>query len=102
VLLDNVVLYYNQVFSLFKILRKYFKKRVKIKFNLSLFYPYTKKSVTSRMGKGKGPRRGFKTVLKKGLIIVEFGNVSDLEAFLVFNQCKCKLPVNVKLIKLKV
>ena len=100
--MDNCELFYNQLFSVFKVLKKYFKKRALIKFNVSLQIPYTKKSVSARMGKGKGQRKGFKAVVKKGTLLFELGNVNFMEGYNVLVQCSKRLPVKTKVCIFKV
>jgi len=96
-ILDDCEVFYNQLFSVFKVLKKYFKKRALIKFNVSLQIPFTKKSVSARMGKGKGQRKGFKAVLKKGTIIFELGNITYIEGINVLLQCSKRLPVKTRI-----
>ena len=54
------------------------------------------------MGKGKGPRRGFKGLIKKGMIIFEFYTPLVEKADFVLNQCSNRLPIKTKKIKFKV
>ena len=51
----DVFLYYNQLFTIFRVLKKNLKKNCYIRFNVSCILPFTKKPVSKRMGKGKGP-----------------------------------------------
>jgi large subunit ribosomal protein L16 len=68
---ENVTITRNQILTLNQILEKIIKKRGKINFDHISFNPYTKKSVGTRMGKGKGPLFGWLCCLKRGSTLIE-------------------------------
>lgn len=92
---------YEQLFTIFKILKKYFKKQAKIKFNISCVMPFTKKPISARMGSGKGAWKGCNILVQKGTIILELSNVDKLEALIAFKECIVRSPVCLKLVKIK-
>lgn len=102
VFLEAGDIYYHQVFAIFKLLKKHFKKRVKLKFNISFDIPYTKKSISSRMGKGKGARKGFKALVERGQILVELSGVSFLSGYKALLQGGQRLPLLTKVVKIKI
>jgi len=97
----DIFLDYNQLFTIYRLLKKKFKKKCYLKFNISCILPFTKKPVSARMGKGKGAWKGFNVFVRKGTIILELGNISKLKAIMVFIECSQKLPVKTRLINLK-
>jgi len=68
---ENVTIDRSQVLMLNQILVKIVKKRGKINFDHIIFNPYTKKSIGTRMGKGKGALFGWLCCLKRGSTLVE-------------------------------
>jgi ribosomal protein L16/L10AE len=50
----DTFLTYNQLFTVVRLLKKKFKKKVYLRINVSCVLPFTKKPVSARMGKGKG------------------------------------------------
>jgi ribosomal protein L16/L10AE len=50
----DIYLYYKQLFAIYRLLKKYLKKKKYFKINYSCILPFTKKPVSARMGKGKG------------------------------------------------
>jgi len=94
--------YYDQLFTLYKFLKKKLKKKKYFKINFSCIVPFTKKPVSARMGKGKGAWKGFYVFLRKGSIICEVGNMPFLFLFMILKESQHKLPVKTKIIKLKI
>lgn len=101
VVMEDTFLYYNQLFTLYRLLKKNFKKNCYLKINVSCVLPYTKKPVSARMGKGKGAWKGFKGFIRKGSFLLELGEVSEKQMQIVLDQCSRRLPVKVKKIKIK-
>ena len=97
----DTFLEYNQLFTIYRLLKKKFKKRCYIKFNVSCILPFTKKPVSARMGKGKGAWKGFNVFVRRGTILLELGNIEELNILFVFNDCSKRLPVKTRLIKFK-
>lgn len=98
----DIFLNYTHLFTLYKLLKKKFKKKKVFKINVSCVLPYTKKPVSARMGKGKGAWRGFNVFLRKGTVLLEIGNISVFDLKFVLNECKQKIPVKTKVIKLTI
>lgn len=99
---QDVFLDYNHLFTLYRLLKKKFKKKNNFKINVSCVLPFTKKPVSARMGKGKGAWRGFNVFLRKGTILLEINNTDFLNLFIILKECMQKLPVKTKIIKLKI
>ena len=97
----DIFLYYTHLFTLYRLLKKKYKKKKVFKINVSCILPYTKKPVSARMGKGKGAWKGFNVFARKGTIILELGNVDLINVILVFKACSKRLPVKTRLVKLK-
>jgi ribosomal protein L16/L10AE len=68
---ESVCINRNQVLILNQFLSKLTRKRCNILFKNIFFIPFTKKSIGTRMGKGKGAFFGWCFTLKKGSILVE-------------------------------
>jgi large subunit ribosomal protein L16 len=68
---ENVTFNRNQVLMLNQVLGVIVKKRGKINFDHVSFNPYTKKSIGTRMGKGKGTLFGWLCCLKRGSTLVK-------------------------------
>ena len=99
---EDIFLDYTHLFTLFRLLKKNFKRKKVFKINFSCILPYTKKPVSARMGKGKGAWRGFNVFLRKGTILLEIGYIDEYKLKLVLKECIQKLPVKTKIVKLKV
>lgn len=97
----DTFLNYNQLFTIYRLLKKKFKKRCYLKFNVSCVLPFTKKPVSARMGKGKGAWKGFNVLVRKGTILFELGNIELIYVIIVFKECSKRLPVKTRLLKLK-
>jgi len=65
------------------------------------FVPVTKKSISSRMGKGKGNISYWIAPIKKGQILFEINSKFIQVAFNVLKKASTKLPFKTKVIKLK-
>lgn len=98
----DVFLNYVHLFTLYRLLKKKFKKRKVFKINFSCILPYTKKPVSARMGKGKGAWRGFNVFLRKGSILLEISEINFYKLNIILKECMQKLPVKTKIVKLKV
>jgi len=64
--------------------------------------PVTKKPAETRMGKGKGNPEFWVSVVKRGRIICELGEVTEDVAKEIFKQAAYKLPMKIKLVKREV
>lgn len=97
----DTFLSYDQLFTIYRLLKKKFKKKCYLKFNVSCVLPFTKKPVSARMGKGKGAWKGFNTLIRKGTVIFELGNIDLINVIIIFKECSKRIPVKTRLIKIK-
>ncbi len=61
--------------------------------------PIYKKSLASRMGKGKGNLSHWVAPVKKGTILFEISSLNIQKAYNILNKSKTKLPMKTKIIK---
>ena len=90
-----------QLNSLLRVMKVLLEKKVIIKLNCSLIIPITKKPLETRMGSGKAERKFWKCPVRKGMILFEIGNISDIEAVNIIKIIAYRLPFLSKMIKLK-
>lgn len=69
--LQEVYVFKDEAMSIYRYLKKALDKKMKLKFHLDFVNAYTSKSVGMRMGKGKGPRREFFSIVKNGQMFLE-------------------------------
>lgn len=99
--LENAKLTYKQIEACRKSVRRVLKKQGNVFLRVFTDISLTKKSVASRMGKGKGAHYVWVTLIKKGQIICEVSAVtvdiinSSLKAL---KAASSKLPVKTKII----
>lgn len=62
--------------------------------------PIYKKSISSRMGKGKGNLSTWISAIKKGQILFEISGLNILKSLFLLNKSKTKLPIKTKIIKI--
>jgi large subunit ribosomal protein L16 len=62
--------------------------------------PVYKKSLASRMGKGKGNLAYWIAPVKFGQILFEISGVNNVKANYILNKSKTKLPIKTKIIKI--
>lgn len=99
--LENSKLTYNQIEACRKSIRRIFKKRGTIFLRVFTDISLTKKSVASRMGKGKGAHYVWVSLIKKGQIICEISFLSiDIinSSLKALKSASSKLPVKTKII----
>ena len=46
--------------------------------------------------------KGINVLLRKGTILLEINNINSLKVNFILNECKKKLPVKTKIVKVKV
>ena len=93
---------FKQIESCRRTLRRGFGKSVKLWIRPFTSRPVTSKSIASRMGKGKGAISHWMAPVRKGQILFEvLYNSSSERAFMVLNKASTKLPIKVKIQKLK-
>lgn len=91
----------NHFQAIYRLLKRLYKRRVFIKFNISLTIPVTKKPIETRMGKGKAPKDHWECAVKKGMIILEFGGDIELvELNFGLRMIRLKLPIHSKLVQM--
>lgn len=99
---EDFVIYYKELFAVFKLLKKNLKKQLKVRFNISLILPFTRKSLGTRMGKGKGARKGFCYFVRRGEVLFEMVNNVKFDIRYILDQCKLKISGNVKVMKFRI
>ena len=85
--------------SMFRLLRKLYKKTINFRFNVSLVVPVTDKPREARMGKGKAKRDHWECPVKKGTIILELSSFNFWKIRKGLVLLKEKLPLETKIIK---
>ena len=98
--MENGKLTIKHINAISRLLKRLFKKNVKVKFNTSLIIPVTKKPLEARLGGGKAARSHWECPVKKGMVILEFStelNYSFLDKGL--NVVLDKLPFLSKIVK---
>ena len=75
--MDNGKLTIKHINAISRLLKRLFKKNVKVKFNISLIIPVTKKPLEARLGGGKAARSHWECPVKKGMIILEISTYLD-------------------------
>jgi len=101
--LESCKVKYFHLKSINMVLKRIFKKRLKIKLNVSFCYPVTKKPEQTRMGKGKGKRSYWASYIKKGEIILEIDvghSIPDINLLNGLCSVSYKLPFKCKFVKL--
>jgi len=102
--LENGKLKLFHLLALIRFFKKNFKKDYKIKFNVSLVTPVTKKPKEARMGKGKAQRDHWECNVKKGMVVIEIGIFKEniyLNKFLkILYKAVEKLPMQAAVVKL--
>lgn len=87
------------------IIKQYLQKKIKkfkqFKFNITLNKVKTKKPLDTRMGGGKSLISELQYFLKPGSIFLEFYNISENIIFFLYKKIINKIPIKIKLIKLK-
>lgn len=85
-----------------RLIKRKFKKELRVRLNVSLTIPVTKKPREVRMGKGKGQRSHWECPIKKGMILLEVGgsNISKFKLFRTLNLVREKMPVHTSIIKI--
>lgn len=99
--LENSKLTYNQIEACRKSIRRVLKKRGNVFLRVFTDISLTKKSVASRMGKGKGAHNIWVCLIKKGQIICEISSLSvDIinSSLKALKAASSKLPVKTKII----
>jgi len=97
--LENGKISMKHLNSINRLLKKLFKKNIYIKYNVSLLTPVTKKPLETRMGKGKAERSYWECQMRKGVVVVEFGNLDNDKLVYALGLVSQRLPVLTKTVK---
>jgi len=101
--LEDSRLKLNHLNMILRQFKRFFKKEAKLKLNLSLRIPVTKKPLEARLGGGKADRSYWECIVKKGMIILEINFENDVYNFYKLRIClRCisnRLPFFTKIIK---
>jgi large subunit ribosomal protein L16 len=89
---------FKQIESARKVLSKKTERQSKIWVKISFNYALTKKSLGTRMGKGKGKITFFYAKIKKGCIIFEISGSNPQKLLFALKACQYKLPIKTLLI----
>jgi len=90
---ENGKLTIKHMNAISRLLKRLYKKNVKVKFNISLVIPVTKKPLEARLGGGKAARSHWECPVKKGMVIIEIS--TDLKYYYLhkgLNVVLDKLP----------
>ena len=88
----------NQIEAARVAMTRYMKRGGKVFINIFPHMPLTKKSIGTRMGKGKGAVEAWVAVVKEGKILFEVSGVDEATAREAFRLASHKLPVRTKFI----
>ena len=91
----------KQIEACRKSIRRNVKKLGFIKLRTFTYQSITKKSIGSRMGKGKGNHSLWICPIRRGQIICELAGINLYQSVKSLNGASSKLPVNCKIVKLK-
>ena len=99
--LDAGKLTFKQIESCRRTMRRGFGKFSRIKINLSLSSPMSKKPIGTRMGKGKGAISHWIAPVKKGKVLFEINSnlISPLKVYSIFKKVQSKLSIKTKIVK---
>lgn len=89
----------RQIESLRVTISRKVKKEGKLFLRLFPQKPVSKKPAETRMGKGKGNPENWVSVVKRGRILCELGEVSEERAKAILKLAAHKLPLRTKFIK---
>jgi len=92
---------YKQIEACRKSLRRDMRKKGKIYLRVFTYHSITKKSVGMRMGTGKGNHFMWICPVRQGQVICEIYGVPEIIAVFALRNAGNKLPVKVKIEKLK-
>lgn len=95
--LENASLTYNQLESCRKSIKRKIRRQGYILIRLFTNISRTKKSLASRMGKGKGNHSYWECKVRSGQVICEVSCNNSILAFLAVKEAAKKLPVKTKI-----
>ena len=88
----------NQIEAARVAMTRYMKRGGKVFINIFPHMPLTKKSIGTRMGKGKGAVEAWVAVVKEGKILFEVSGVDEATAREALRLASHKLPVKCKFV----
>ena len=89
----------NQIEAARVAMTRYMKRGGKVWINIFPHMPLTKKSIGTRMGKGKGAVEAWVAVVKEGKILFEVSGVDEATAREALRLASHKLPIKCKFVK---
>jgi large subunit ribosomal protein L16 len=101
VLKESAKLTFNQIEASRKSIRRNVKKKGDLSMHVFTNFFVTKKSIASRMGKGKGNHNIWICPVRKGQLIAELSKTVLWQSNIALNSASCKMPVKSQFIKLK-
>lgn len=97
--LESGKIHFKQIESCRRTIKRGLKKLGVLWIKLFTSIPVTKKSLASRMGKGKGNIAYWITPIKQGQVLFEISGVNHEKALYILGKSKSKLPIKTKIIK---
>ena len=88
----------NQIEAARVAMTRYMKRGGKVYINIFPHMPLTKKSIGTRMGKGKGAVEAWVAVVKAGKILFEVSGVDEATAREALRLASHKLPIRTKFV----
>ena len=88
----------NQIEAARVAMTRYMKRGGKVWINIFPHMPLTKKSIGTRMGKGKGAVEAWVAVVKEGKILFEVSGVDEATAREALRLASHKLPIKTKFV----
>ena len=88
----------NQIEAARIAMTRYMKRGGKVWINIFPHMPLTKKSIGTRMGKGKGAVEAWVAVVKEGKILFEIAGVDEATAREALRLASHKLPIKTKFV----
>ena len=88
----------NQIEAARVAMTRYMKRGGKVFINIFPHMPLTKKSIGTRMGKGKGAVEAWVAVVKEGKILFEIAGVDEATAREALRLASHKLPIKTKFV----
>jgi large subunit ribosomal protein L16 len=99
--LESCKIKFQQIEACRKTIKRGVKKLGFMWIKLFTNIPIYKKSLNSRMGKGKGALKYWICRISKGQVFFEISGLSYLKALNILNKAKSKLPLKTKIIKIR-
>ena len=88
----------NQIEAARVAMTRYMKRGGKVWINIFPHMPLTKKSIGTRMGKGKGAVEAWVAVVKEGKVLFEIAGVDEATAREALRLASHKLPIKTKFV----